>query len=429
VAGSRRTDLALTALCALVAAIGLWNVAHYPPGRSYDAPDNIPYADKLIPGLHLPVGSAYHLPAGAGSYYTPPGYYAVAGTADWIAGGIGVGDRHRAGMAVNVLFLLGSVLLVARIARELWPGHERIALGAGAFVAFLPVATIAATMFHPESLSFFCSTLALWAGVRSFSDRRFVWALGVALGAGQLVRAFALWTVAVTVIAFLVARRFRDLIPVLAVALLIPLPWYIHQTVKYGSPLFPRPVTPLAQTATGKPKPLWDRQPAAFFVAPGIPQIVTAPYVPHFANRFWPELYAGVWGDWLGVWTWNHGPATPVPSAAERHRLQVQSVVGILPTLLAIVGWIALLAGSLRTPSRLAVALLPAVGLLGLLYFTVSYPVPDGDTIKATYLLTTAASWALGFGYALDRLRGRAWIGLAALLAVGAIAELPFLIY
>ena len=32
-------------------------------------------------------------------------------------------------------------------------------------------------------------------------------------------------------------------------------------------------------------------------------------------------------------------------------------------------------------------------------------------------MLTTAAGWALGFGYALDRLRGRLWWPTLALLA------------
>ena len=43
-------------------------------------------------------------------------------------------------------------------------------------------------------------------------------------------------------------------------------------------------------------------------------------------------------------------------------------------------------------------------------------------------MLTTAAGWALGFGYALDRLRGRAWRSLV-LLGLFALAELPFLVY
>ncbi len=41
-------------------------------------------------------------------------------------------------------------------------------------------------------------------------------------------------------------------------------------------------------------------------------------------------------------------------------------------------------------------------------------------------MLTATAGWALGFGYALERLR---WRWLVALLALCALAELPFLFY
>jgi hypothetical protein len=44
-------------------------------------------------------------------------------------------------------------------------------------------------------------------------------------------------------------------------------------------------------------------------------------------------------------------------------------------------------------------------------------------------MLTTLPAWALAFGYALDRLRGRLWPVALAVLAVCAVAELPFLVY
>jgi hypothetical protein len=80
-------------------------------------------------------------------------------------------------------------------------------------------------------------------------------------------------------------------------------------------------------------------------------------------------------------------------------------------------------------PARLATALVPGVGLLGYLYFTVSYPTPDGDVLKASYMLTTAPAWALAFGYAMDRLPGRARLAAAAVLGASVLASLPFLLY
>ena len=103
--------------------------------------------------------------------------------------------------------------------------------------------------------------------------------------------------------------------------------------------------------------------------------------------------------------------------------------VGLLPTLVAVVGWLLLLAASLRSPPRLALALLPLLGIAGYLYFTVSYPTPDGDVLKGTYMLTTVVGWAFGFGYALDRLRGNWFTLVATLLVLCALVELPFLFY
>jgi hypothetical protein len=63
------------------------------------------------------------------------------------------------------------------------------------------------------------------------------------------------------------------------------------------------------------------------------------------------------------------------------------------------------------------VVLLPLAGLAGMLYFTVSYPTPDSDTIKATYMLTTVPAWALCFGYGLEGALHR-WPRLTPVLAV-----------
>jgi hypothetical protein len=421
VAGSRWTRpfgidgsrAALAALCAFVVGLGLWNVAHYPPGMGYDAAANIEYADGLVPGGDLPHGT--------GSYYTPPGYYAVAGTATWIAAKLGVGEPHRAGTGINVLFLLGTVLLVRLIALELWPGREPAALTAAAFVALLPVTVKAEAMFHAETMSLFLVALALWLALRTFAHPKYALALGVTLGAAQLVRAFALWTVAAVAIALLAGGRRRELAIVVALAALIPAPWYIHQRLEYGGSVFPR--DPPAAAAA---KPIYERRPWRFYVDPGMPDVLTNPYRPHFLNRALPTTYSELWGDYFGIWVWKGRGA---PSDSDRAQLQLQSALGILPTGLAIVGWLGFLRATRRRPARLAVALLPALGILGYLYFTVSYPTADGDVLKATYMLTTTPAWAIGFAYAVDRLKGWRRIAIPVLLAALALAQLPFLVY
>ena len=74
--------------------------------------------------------------------------------------------------------------------------------------------------------------------------------------------------------------------------------------------------------------------------------------------------------------------------------------------------------------------LLPLAGIAGMLYFTVSYPTPDGDVIKAAYMLTTIPAWALAFGYATERaIQTRARVPVVAVLIAAAVVTLRFGLY
>ena len=208
----------------------------------------------------------------------------------------------------------------------------------------------AAAMFHPETLDLFLSTLALLLAARMIVRDDYrpspAVALGAALGAAQLVRAFALWTFAVVLLALLAAAfvdagRRRRILAAAAIAVAataaVAGPWYVYQSRSHSNPIFDRP-----QVA----KPLWERRPVEFYVDPGLPELITRPYRPSFENRFWPTLYAEGWGDWFGVFAWQAGKGDPDPGA--RRELTAQSLAGLLPTGLAVVGWLWLLARSAR---------------------------------------------------------------------------------
>jgi hypothetical protein len=145
-------------------------------------------------------------------------------------------------------------------------------------------------------------------------------------------------------------------------------------------------------------------------------------------------VYSEVWGDYFGAWEWG-APGPPPPSA--KRQLVDQALIGLVPTFLAIGGLLALLASSLRRhvlrerPAQLLVALLPVAGIIGFLYFTVGYPTPDGNVIKASYMLTTAPAWALAFGWAFSRLSRDRLVryGLTLLLVGSAIVDLGFLVF
>ena len=399
----RRSYIAAAALIAALALIAGWNALAYPSGGGYDVRQHREYADLLIHHGEIP---------GAGSrseYYTPPGFYALAGAATLIGEYVHAGDPHKLGQVVNWLVLVASAWVVWLLARELFPGRIWLQLSALAFFCFLPVVVRLGAMFHPEPLSMLLTAVALLLAARMLGRADYRWQLavatGVVLGLGQLVRAFSLWTFAAVVIAFAAARAWRPLAVVFLATAVIAAPWYVRQTIKYGDPIFDRPQ---------REEAIWKRRPQSFYFGLGLPDVFTEPRRPHFVNEAIPTTYSELWGDYFGVW---------------RGRRELQSFVGLLPTLLAIAGWIVLVRRSWRVPARVAAVLLPGFGLLGYLYFTVSYPTPDGDVLKASYMLTTVPAWALAFGYAFDRLRGRFRLAVASVLAASVLVSLPFLLY
>jgi hypothetical protein len=297
------------------------------------------------------------------------------------------------------------------------------------FACFVPVGLKLASMFHPEALSLFVSTLTVYLAVRLFARRQLHWryavVLGIALGAGLLVRAFNLWLVPVVLAGAATARAPRFGIVALAAASLVAGPWYVRQAIHYSNPVaFNRPAPNVA---------VWRRRPASFYTALGLPKSITDPVRPHFTNDFVPTVYSDIWGDYFGyfAWTTTQGGTPPVPlSPLGRRELQAQNVLGVVPTLLAIGGVFGLLAVSLRRrdPARVVVVLLPVVGLLGFLAFTVAYPSGDGDVIKAGYALTTLPGWAIGFGFALNRL-SRFRAPVLALCGLAVASDLVFLLH
>lgn len=424
--------LAVSALLTIVLAIAGWNeywVRHY---VGYDFQEHRAYATSLAYSGQIPSE------AQGGEYYTPPLFYAVFGAAMRFFAHFGASRPDKVARALNVPLLVGTAVLVLLLARMLWPGRKRLHLAALGFFVFLPVTMKLASMFHPETMSLFLSTLALAVAahmlVHDDLRRRTAVGLGLALGAAQLVRAFTLWTFGVVVAVLLVAALVREasrrrvLVATgiaVATTAVVTAPWYIRQAVLYTNPVFSRPTVQA---------PLWRRRPLAFYTALGLPQSLTDPIRPNFVNDALPTVYSEVWGDYFGAWIW--GAPNPPPQNVKR-QLVDQAIIGLLPTALAIGGVLALLVSSLRRaalrarPAQLLVPLLPLAGIAGFLYFTVGYPTPDGNVLKASYMLTTAPGWALAFGWAFSRLTRDLLIRVGFLVFLGgcAVVDLGFLIF
>ena len=409
------------------AALLAWNAWHYDWLRGYDAFANEQYADVVSREYRLPSESE------SGVWHTPPLWFALAGALGRLTTALGLEHAQRPGQLLAAAAGLVTCVLVFLLARVLWPERQALHLVALTFAAASPALVRASAMYHPETLAVALATGGVLVAARALRTR---WTLcsavaaGVLLGLACLTRAWALPVLgAVLALAALDARSTRRWAPVAACAAIgigLLAPWLVNQQLAHGSAL-----------AFNRPPPsesLLDRRSASFYLGPRSLRAFEHPIAPLVRNELGPHLYADWWGDWALTWD---SPPPPAPAALLPSRVVSQrarqSLVGAVPSLLALAGLIALglLACARRSPS-LALRPLSAVGIVtAYLAFVVRYPSPDGDTIKATYLLMALPAAAVAAAFLIDALRprGRMWTtaGVAALCALVAM-QLPFLI-
>jgi hypothetical protein len=422
--------LASSTVLVVLAVVAVRNAFTYPSIGGYDAQEYITYARDLAERRVLP-------PEGLGAYYTPPGYMVIAGVAGSIGRALDLHDPDHLGQLVNAIAVVGTGVIVLLLARLLWPACPVIWVAAVGFFAFLPTVLKTGAMFHPEPLGMLITAAALLVLARMIRARTYSWKLavplGLLLGAGQLVRAWSLWMVAVAIVVLVAAaladrslRRpaFTAALVAVVLAVAVPAPWYVHQATRYSNPVFDRPQND---------EFLLARRPPEFYVDAGFHDVVRRPWQGRFNDRFLPVLYAETWGDYFGIWAW--GPGRGDRTDAIDSSLARQSALGLLPTGLAFAGLVSLLGLAVtrrrEDVGRLVVALPPVAALASVLYLAVAYPTSDGDTIKGTYALAAAPALALCFGFAVDTLSRWRVVGIAlTVMLVGtALALLPFLVW
>lgn len=424
--GSSVDRVITRSLVAVLAAIAIYNALSYPPMGGFDAAEHIAYARSLADSAGLPTG---------GASYTPPGFYVLAAGAIELGDALGLNQPERVAQLMNAALGVGTALLLLALTGLLFPARPVVRWAALAFFLCCPVVLRTTAMFHPLPLALFLSTLALMLTTRMIVRSWLgLWAwvsLAATLAALQVVRSVALWTVGAVLLTLVAAaitrpdqrRAIRNGLAVFGTAaFLLALPWYVHLQTTTGNAVFGRGATTI---------PLSERWPAAFYVSPGLPDVISEPHRGALPRRFLPILYTDTWGDYFGIWSWN--PPRPELTARTNRRLVIQSIVGLPLTGFALAGWIALLGLALarfrEAPARLLVVLLPPVSLAGALYYAVQHPSTDGDTVKAMFLLTAVPAWAISFGFAADTLLGRGWKIAVPLLATLALCGLVSLSY
>jgi hypothetical protein len=408
--------VAVAALLAGYAALIGWDVFHYDWLNGYDAYANSRYADVVRDNHRLPVEGE----SGA-TWHNPPLFFAFAALI----------ESHRAMQVLSGLAGFAVVVFAGLIARELFPRSRTIQLAAIAFAALTPVLTRTAVMYHPEPLATALAVAGLYVVVRAFVRNEVTLATGVAAGGlfglSALTRTWGLALAAAACLLLLAYRCFSVALSLVAVLLALTLPWFVHQAREHGNPV-----------AFNRPAPeeqFFSRRPASFYTSLDVESVFSRPYAPNYLNHLWPVLYTDWWGDY---WRYFDLPieniSTPaeLPPEYENPRIR-QSYVGLVPSVFAIAGLIGLLIVGVRRRAPALLLLPTSIVLLGLtfLIFQISYPSPDGDTIKAAYLLNAVAPLAVCAAWGVDGLRraGRpVMIAVLALLAYIAVLDIDFLI-
>jgi hypothetical protein len=421
---------AVAGIVGLLAAIGLWNASTVSPDLGYDAIQHQEYAHLLIEEGRIPEMNVDT----RALYDNPPGFYAVAGAAGKVGERLGMEDGDSAIQYLNVVFAVAAALLVLATARLIWPGRHLLQLGALAFASWLPLVTKAAAMFHPSTLGLLLAAAAVYLTAHMIVRNGYLTLavpLGAVLVAGVIVMPHLLAVYAAVMLALAVAivsgqgprwRIVLAVVAVLAVGAAAAKPWLDRQA---------QTDVPALGNLPDLRSPLESR-PAEFFTDLGLPESLTRPYRPAFVNLLVPTAYTDTWGDYFGSFAWNSSVDVQ-PKQGLEIELAAQSWIGLLPTVFALGGWLALVvlpfAHRATAASYALVVGLPAAALGGFVYYASGVITPDGDTLKPIFMLSAAPGWALAFGFAFDRVvRGRIRRPLLIAFGLIAVANLRFLV-
>jgi hypothetical protein len=409
--------------------VGLWNAAKYPISLGFDAQPNAAYIHILLDEHHIP------RPDQSGEANQPPAYYLVAGVAARL--GHKIFNWHetetfpgfpeasfRGALYLNVLLVFLTALCVLWLARVVAPDKPWVWAASVGFFAFLPVVSKTEAMLHPENLNMLTAAAAIASGTTILVRKRvtvlLAACLSLSVAVGLATRSSTVFVLVTLALGFTLA---------VGGALLRRSP----QWRRVGIAFVTVAILVSAGLSYGKIRNHGiDRYAsrAHFFDVSG--HIFSTPWRSHFINEAFPTSYSDMWGDWFGAFSWSVYDGAP--SKPAQRILRDQSVIGVLPTGIAIAGWLGVLrlTFSRRRREFALLALLPLVATTGYLLRSWLALTADGDLLKATYLVNTAPVWAVCFGL------GTAWLasssrlaryGMIALFAAFAILELRFTMY
>ena len=139
-------DVLTAAVIAALALVVVWNAFRYRPSPGTDAElDAIEYARTLVTDWRIPTELA--------NYYTPPGYFILAGPLIELGDLVRVSDAGDLARPSSGALTVGTAMLLAILSGSLFTGRAWLRFAAVAFFAACPAVVKTAAMVHPQPLA------------------------------------------------------------------------------------------------------------------------------------------------------------------------------------------------------------------------------------------------------------------------------------
>ncbi len=423
-----RPPFALWALLLVAALQRAWNAFRVPPLAGYDEPGHAAYIFTLVLEGRLP-----H-PLEGWSTFHPPLYYLLSSLLWKALAPLGPHVIVAGLRGIGSLAGLAAGYVTFRLARRLGAGTAAAWIAA-ALVLFVPCAQMAGTMIGNEAFAAGLAALALPAILAlqiDPRDARSAVTAGVFTGLALASKYTGVFVAVACVVPFLRRgldrRGLRSLVVAVGLIMLLAGPFYARNLALTGS-LFPMtrslPVVLKAERA-------WSFGPHRVIdyltFPPGALLRPSLFHVPHAAasnrNRnpamasVWGTAYASIWYDAFGCRIplyYHHDGVLTGPLLA---------LLGLVPTSLAIVGFLGASVRMVRTLGRSPDAPLVVMSLVAIgLFIVFTWNAPTLSAVKGSYLLPLAPAAGVFFARAVERLRVR-----RTLLALSAGAALAAMI-
>ena len=410
------------------------NALLHNPNVGYDAGDVVAYVETLAQGRLPGVEDSDEFFAPPLPFVIPALFYGVFNLSLFLT--------LKLAQVINVFLALGSALVVVRISDRTSRANHPYQNLTLITLLTLPVWYKSHAHIRAEPYLVFFILLYVEQLIDLWKERvdptRFSLYSGALFGAALLSRQWAILILpAVFLFAILLLRIQIERRLLLSkafalsgvIAFLISGWFYISLFIRFGS------LTAFNREPTVKFS--LKNKAASFYLGSGNGQLFSDPVRDSFDNQVIPIFYTELWGDyWQYYSVYGEDVRTenpiqgdrlykalqedPPPAWLQTNRTAIAAYLGrvnlisILPTaiMLISIGWGLLTSlkcifdhknnsGFLHVPLFTTIILST---LIGYLWFLIRYPSPDGDTIKATYVLQIFPFISLLIGFGSDRI-------------------------